>query len=52
MVLSLTYMMSFALSIFFSERLMERSSIVSGLLFGVGILFWGLFLNSIPVGDI
>jgi len=52
MILSLTYALTFALSIFFSERLMQRSNFVSGLLFGVGILFWGLFLNSIPAGDL
>lgn len=52
MVLSLTYAITFALSIFFSERLMERSNFISGLLFGVGILFWALFLVSLPVGEV
>lgn len=52
MILSLSYMLTFVLSLFFSERLMQRSNFVSGLFLGVAILFWALFLNSIPDGDL
>ena len=51
MMTSVGLMFSFALSIFFSDRLIEGSPRLSEFLLVVGIVLFGLFVISLPIGE-
>lgn len=48
---SVGLMISFALSIFFSDRLIEGSPRLSEALLVVGVVFFCFFILSLPLGE-
>jgi len=51
MMTSVGLMISFALSIFFSDRLIEGSPRLSELFLVVGVVLFCFFVMSLPIGE-